>query len=321
MLTPVEIARQAPFNKNDNLVINPDGAIYQRGIDITTTGTDEFTIDRWLATNTGARIRTAYDAGAEPGSSINFRRNGTTGTYNRMMTRLEVDPALLDERFTLSFKYWATTWDVAVAGSAFTLAVRYGPDGTWNFVGGPFDGLNAWHEYEKEFNIINDSTASIPYIELAFYGNSTDGTNDFDLYFKNIKLEVGKVKTAYTPRPFAEELVLCQRYFEKTYDVGTKPGTATSVGGENVYWYNSFHAYKTGLRFKVTKRGLPTITFYSAQNGTSGVLSQYASNSAFVSDAAILMQDRSNGGFSLYGNNLALVNQYTRVHYTADAEL
>jgi len=84
-----------------------------------------------------------------------------------------------------------------------------------------------------------------------------------------VKLEVGPNATPFMRLPFAQELARCQRYYEKSYDIGTAPGAATFVGDDFLYSTASGGAGK-GITYAVPKRAAPTITHYSPQTGTSG---------------------------------------------------
>lgn len=76
-----------------------------------------------------------------------------------------------------------------------------------------------------------------------------------------------------------QELALCQRYYEKTYDQGTVPGTATGPGASPIN-SQSQAAQPTGWNFvyKVSKRAAGTATVYSPFNGASGNASVGGSN-------------------------------------------
>lgn len=49
-------------------------------------------------------------------------------------------------------------------------------------------------------------------------------------YFTDVQLEIGPTSTSYERHSFVEDLLLCQRYFQKTYNQGVAPGTNTAVG-------------------------------------------------------------------------------------------
>jgi hypothetical protein len=83
-----------------------------------------------------------------------------------------------------------------------------------------------------------------------------------------VQLEVGVTATGFDYRPYGTELLLCERYYEKSYEIGTVPGTTgvagnwTGVGGQNYP--------RAVTEFKVDKRAIPTITFYADSDGTTG---------------------------------------------------
>ena len=63
------------------------------------------------------------------------------------------------------------------------------------------------------------------YVKINISGNSS-------ISFKYIKLELGSLATPFTPRPYAEELLLCQRYFQRRRIQGN---TASGTGGTRFY--------------------------------------------------------------------------------------
>ena len=97
---------------------------------------------------------------------------------------------------------------------------------------------------------------------------SVVGTNGATFYITGVQLEVGSSATGFEYRQYGQELALCQRYFEMSYDIGTAIGTATSVGSSG----GDLPANSNGRfrsEFKVTKRATPTVTIYS-NTGASG---------------------------------------------------
>jgi hypothetical protein len=89
-----------------------------------------------------------------------------------------------------------------------------------------------------------------------------------------VQIERGTVATPFEFRPFAQELALCQRYFQKSYSIATAPGTATESGnwayylpiavGSTANWIQS------GPVLQVSMRTAPAIVLYnSAGNVTT----------------------------------------------------
>jgi hypothetical protein len=101
---------------------------------------------------------------------------------------------------------------------------------------------------------------------------SVVGTNGATFYITGVQLEKGSTATSFDYRPYGTELQLCQRYYEKSYPIGTVPGTAGS--GQCPYFVTSVLngvVYAT-VYYRVTKRATPTVSLWS-YTGTSGVWS------------------------------------------------
>lgn len=85
-------------------------------------------------------------------------------------------------------------------------------------------------------------------------------------------------------RPIQTELAFNQRYFETTYGNGVAPGTATTAGALVVDisgLTNVANTASVNWQFKVPKRAVPSMTYYSTSTGTSGKIRD-AWNSADV---------------------------------------
>jgi len=93
------------------------------------------------------------------------------------------------------------------------------------------------------------------------HGATTGAT--FDL--TGVQFEVGPTATPFEYRPIGTELALCQRYYEKGYDLSSAIGVAGTPMTNERY-----------IPFKVQKRAVPVISAQSGQpliltGGSSGV--------------------------------------------------
>jgi hypothetical protein len=152
--------------------------------------------------------------------------------------------------------------------------------------------------------------------------NLADSTSN-ELYITGIQLEVGSTASGFEFEPFEAILRKCQRYYEKSYEYDTAPGTATfngayydEVGGTN---YPRIQAHY-GVRKRT--RVPTTITVYNPNTGTSGqmfVWDNGASRNYSLGNTAYTFTSVStegqNNGFNL--NNRA----WGAIHYAADFEL
>jgi hypothetical protein len=97
--------------------------------------------------------------------------------------------------------------------------------------------------------------------------NLAANTNNY-WQMTGVQLEVGPAPTPFEFRPYPVELAMCQRYYEKSYNIETAVGTNTGTGATRLtIAQNSIYARAT-IFFKVPKRAAPTMTFWLG-DGTS----------------------------------------------------
>jgi hypothetical protein len=110
-------------------------------------------------------------------------------------------------------------------------------------------------------------------------------TNGATFQLTGVKLEVSPVPTPYGRRNFTDEVVRCQRYYNKTYDLGTAPGTNVGADGTIrpifIGWSTGTGTFLYPHRFPVTMRATPTFTFYS-NTGVTGNVSTFTGTPPWV---------------------------------------
>ena len=132
---------------------------------------------------------------------------------------------------------------------------------------------------------------------------SVVGTNAATWYITGVQLEQGSFATTFERRPIGTELQLCQRYYQKTYDINEVPGTNTSTS----YWNAGSFAQTTttiwgaSWRFPVEMRAPPTATAYTS-GGTAGSLS-YTGGSG--TSGAVTEFGKGSKAVSFYHNGTA----------------
>src|SRR5215471_9087425 len=117
------------------------------------------------------------------------------------------------------------------------------------------------------------------------------------------------------------ELARCQRYYEKSYDLGAAIGALTPNGSWGIYVgagvANATNAGGTTITYKGSKRATPTVAIYSTATGAAGKIRD-------VQAAADINANAGSGGaqgFFLYGSTVAAGNTNLQAHWTADARL
>jgi hypothetical protein len=130
-----------------------------------------------------------------------------------------------------------------------------------------------------------------------------------------VQLEVGTTATNFDFRSIGTELALCQRYYEKSYNVDVVPGTGLAYGWSGTTSQN-YLEMPSGIIFKVTKRANPTVTLYNAVSGASGTIYR-------ISDAAAISTSADYIGTNQVGRLVpasASANSYW-LHWVAAIEL
>ena len=150
-------------------------------------------------------------------------------------------------------------------------------------------------------------------VEIIYSGFSVGVTDDTAI--SKIMLNEGSV--AATFRTFGdsmeEEISLCQRYFCKSYDLFTGPGTVTQSNA------NQFGAGSTTHRDSWVNtprmRVIPAMTIYSPKTGGSGLIHDRSSDVDLGVSFGDTGENRHNLSFT------AVEGRHYSYHWTADAEL
>ena len=104
------------------------------------------------------------------------------------------------------------------------------------------------------------------------------------------QFEPGTVATPFERRQYGEELVLCQRYYQKSYSPGIKPGTAVGAGTNGVIFSGaSSNSLGGTVPFQVCMRTAPTYTLYDG-SGAAGKISYYTTS--WVNNGALNVHNK-----------------------------
>jgi hypothetical protein len=155
-------------------------------------------------------------------------------------------------------------------------------------------------------------------VGISSFFDSTDRT----FFITGLQMEVGSQATPFEHRSFGEELQLCQRYFEKSYSVGTAPASDTSAGlittdtmaGDTTTAYLAHQ-----LKYRVAKRSAPTVTIYD-QAEASGKVTSHVTGVSTANGQTISTEHAGDKSISVNRPSGDAANGF-RYHYTADAEL
>jgi hypothetical protein len=338
-----------------NLLINGNFDFWQRGLNLEPATGLRYLADRWmtiaLGVTTIAASRQGFTLGqlVVPNSPKSFHRlvvASTPGAANAAVLdqRIERVDTLAGKTATLSF--WAKAESPKSIAVEFVQSFGTGGNPSADVTGIGVAKLNLTSAWQK-FVV----TATIPPVTGSLGTSGTDclrvlfwmdagsnfntrtnalGNQSGTFDFAQIQLEEGASATSFEHRPFETELSLCQRYFEKSFDLLTTP--AGQVVGSHFYVGMPYAAtaMRSGLiSFKTRKRSGANITLYSSNVQSSAGGDKwiyYGNNSAWITPTGQSVNWATDIGFNvdIYNSGGGMGFGQASIlsgHWTAEAEL
>jgi len=145
-------------------------------------------------------------------------------------------------------------------------------------------------------------------------------TNGATFYLTGVQLEVGTAATPFERRQFGQELALCQRYFQKSYDLNLALGSIEQIGSvqtsaDVTVFYKNFGP----IRLMGPMRVRPSITAY---NPVTGSTTNPVRNANVGTNLPLVVYDIGQNFFSAFIDNVSTVaGALLQFHYSAFAEL
>jgi hypothetical protein len=343
----------ADLFSNKNIIINGDFNIWQRGTSFVGVVDNQYTVDRWVyrKINTTAvhdiSRSTDVPTVAQAGRKFNYSVLIDCQTIDASISaadivvffqRIEGYSFLPIAQKTFTISFWVKATKIGIYCVAFTngsgdrgyvaeyvinasdtwekktITVPASPStGTWDYTNGV--GINAvfclaaGSNYQTTPNVWQNGDFSATSNQV----NSCDNAaNNFRLC--GVQIEGGSISTPFEQREFCQELLSCQRYFEKSYNIDEVPGT-NGAGGRIMYDIAAATVYTVTNQFKVGKRGVPSVSIYD----NLGNINRLSTTAGDNKPASVVMVNQNN--LSVTPTNLSDRNTFIQYHYTANAEL
>lgn len=202
-------------------------------------------------------------ANAQPVTLSFWVRSSITGTHSGALFNLAFDRSY---PFTYTINQ-ANTWEKE------TITIPGATTGTWGTTNGR--GITIGFNNGAGSSFLGTAGA---WASSGFYGvtgsvalNSVTGST---WQITGVQLEKGSSATAFEYIHYQQELALCQRYYEKSFDLSVKPASnlGNNQGALNTgSWSTSAFAIVATISYAVRKRAIPsTITFYNPYASGSG---------------------------------------------------
>lgn len=335
------------FNDIRNFIINPDGEIAQRGAGgsavFTSTSNspnndDTYLFDRFLHISDGDdRADVSQESGVFPaGSRFSMKYEvETVGSPSEKFGGLQYIPAsdvIKLRGQTISFGFVARTTGLAVENLRFAILEWTGTadsptlpvpttwgaeganptlDASWAYLNTPENHLlsNVFQQFKFEGIAVGSGANNLA---LMWWVDDTDLVAGDLLYVGQLQLAAGDRLPTFKAREIGEEVSLCERFYEKSYELGSAPGTIETLGQINTLISANGQLW-IPARWKTGKRATPTVTAYSPTTGTSGKVYDG------TADRAATIIDQSETGATVKKTDTT--SAQSRFHWTAEAEL
>jgi hypothetical protein len=161
-------------------------------------------------------------------------------------------------------------------------------------------------------------------IEIIGSKTTAEAIND-GFIITSLDWNIGSTALPFQPRSFAEELALCQRYYEKSYSYATAPATSTSAGMESKVLSSNTIATNQiygKVNYKTIKRIVPTVTIYPFTTpANTGRVSDTNLTDLAANSGAITTPGDSGFGVVNTGGSITTSNTTVLFQWSSDAEL
>jgi len=299
-----------------NLIINGDFKVSQRGdytSATTLSGTDVYLLDRWKVTQT-----TVSGTIQDLGGKIRLKATSSGTGQVRAVQNIETQDLVLGGTYTLS---------ALVKSNKSTAGINVTDDKTSG--SGDADIYYAYHTgdgTDQRLSVTFTVRSTVPYeflvrAALQPAGNASITSGDY-IEVSEFQLERGSVATEFEHRSFGEELALCQRYYQKSYNIDTYPAATTTVGSEDFYGSADVTNILVKIYYPVhTRTNTPTIYIYNTNNSTAG--QAYVISNSGHSNYNATVNNVATSGFRCYvpRNGTAWEAHRLLFHWIVDDEL
>ena len=186
--------------------------------------------------------------------------------------------------------------------------------GTWNYTNGAGCSLGltlyAGSTYQTTAGIWQVGN----FVATSNQVNACASTS-YDAYITEVQWKEGSVATPFEQRTIQEELALCQRYFEKSYDLESFAGSGSPSGIVSARAISTVVDQMVPL--KISKRAAPSIVIYNNATGAAGSVR----NESALTDVNVTPEIIGQNSFAVRLATGFSNGQRATFHYTASSEL
>lgn len=348
------------LNKSKNYIINGAMDFFQRGISFATAVSGQYVADRINYSKLGTMVQTVsrdtdVPTLAQSGFPFSYsvrmnlttsQASLTTNQHNQLLQRIEGQFASSLYGKTITISFWVKATLVGVYPVAFrsgnglrsyvstytinttntwekkTITLTHDNIGTWAYDTGV--GLDVMFTLAAGPSFVTSSLNS--WVDGNFISHTScvngvqAGATDFRI--TGVQLEEGVSASNFERAGgnIANELQLCQRYFEKSYNVDVPLGSVTVEGvlGSVSNSAIASPAYVVSLHFITRKRVVPIINYY---NSSTGGIGSWRDNGGVDVGVGTYVSSLGTRGVSVAPTAASTNGRVFVGHFAADAEL
>lgn len=293
-----------------NILINGDFQVWQRGTTFALPTNGSYSSDRWGIWNyidSNVKVLKGYKSlRVEEYNAV-----GGANAYTPIYQNVEDYAEYAGKTLTLSCNISLD------AGVSAEIAFY---DGVSSHFSGSFSTGGT-----KAITATMASNATQLQIIITFFRNGLAIGKGLNINW--VKLEVNDHATPFIPRSYGEELTLCQRYYEKSYNTDITPGTPAQgpgleykvVPNDTVLVAQSYGK----VNFKVAKRVAPTVVIYPYTTPSNTGRVSNLNGTDLVANSG-LVGNTGSSGFQVYngtGGSITTSGSSVLFHWVADAEI
>jgi hypothetical protein len=336
-----------------NRIINGDMRISQRnGTSAGTYGAGAaYWLDRWvntatIANNMQVQQSTVAPAGFNNSTIFRALTGATIGSSDIFVSQQMIEGLNVGDlawgtasAATITVSFWVRSSVTGTFGGSirngsvnrsypFTYSIASADTWTYRTVTIPGDTTGTWATDNSaglslNFDLGSGSTfrgTAGTWAAANFIGAtgsvSPMATNGATFYLTGVQLEVGTVATPFERRLYGQELALCQRYFQKTFDQATAPAQNVSGnGGLTASGSVTNVSINASWWFACPMRAVPTIVTFAPDQASANWSDQGGARPT----AAVTSTGQSSVG--IRGTGSVLAGGYYIIQATASAEL
>lgn len=343
------------ITENKNYLINGAFDFWQRNVGTGGPFTEDTSLaykgpDRWrhrfddlVAPSTVRAWARIFDApvtistGGTPSAFRAIYRRGNTGIYNAIMQQ-RIESHLSRELYienpsgVMSIGCWvksATTNSVRITVFTPTAQDNHASQSQVYQQTFSFTANDTWQQIKFENLTVTSAMVNGLAVQFEMLSPAAVGADgaDRDVRFSMAQLNKGAVVAPFelAGRNRQQELMLCQRYYEKSFDIETNPGIATSAGTVVGAAHASGNNVGTTYCYKATKRTVPVINIYDVAGNLNRATAVNTGTGAETNNINVTGAWSVRSGANYFNwqasTSVAGFAAFYVTHFTADAEL